>query len=88
MENVANFWKMAISSFVAAGVYVLRMFISVPKALGFGYHRVAEILALGYTIGLLIFIQIAYLCRTLANLVKKSAAITECHEKTGDSFTS
>ena len=73
---------MAISSLVAAGLYVLRLILYVPKALGLGYYRIAEILVFGYTIALLGFILFAYLCRTLANLVKNAANLQEENELT------
>ena len=69
VENVKNFNKMAWTSLAAFALYVIKMIVFVTRFMGAGYARVAEVLAWGYTIALVVFLSFAYLCRSLAKLI-------------------
>lgn len=69
VENVKNFNRMAWTSLAACVLYVIKMIVFVTRFMGAGYVRVAEVLAWGYTIALVVFLSFAYLCRSLAKLI-------------------
>ena len=82
VENVKNFTRMTWISIATAILYLARLLIYVPRCIGAGYTRVAELLAWGYTLGILVFLMFAYLCRTLARLVKNAANLQEENDLT------
>ena len=69
LENVKNFWRMAWASVATAVLYIIKMIVFVARFLEADYPRIAEVLALGYTIAIIMFLLFAYLCRSLSKLV-------------------
>ncbi len=69
VENVKNFNKMAWTAVATSVLYVIKLIVFVARFVGAGYTRVAEVLAWGYTIAIIVFLLFAYLCRSLAKLI-------------------